>query len=394
VIREKLQERLDLKVWPQLYAKASTGKIKTWQSAVTKEPDDTAILWTFHGYVDENGNADSKMQLKPKPIKIGKNIGKKNETTPYEQACKQAQSKNNKQRDKRYITEIPDGTNEPEIYLPMRAYKVFREDYIRLPCIVQSKFNGVRSLSDKQTERTINLTSKMYKSYNEVLFHLFPYLLEIQDVLSKFDGEIYYHGWSLNKISRHVKKLRPDTHKLQYWVYDVADPTMRQDARIELYQNAIPDNHSHIIKVPSPIAYSMDDINRIHTQNLQNGFEGSIVRNMDALYEFDFRSHNLIKKKDFTDSEFMIVGGKAEEISEEDADGNIVTQRAVVFICQMDDGSNDTFDVRPKGSVALRVKWLNEIDSLIGKYLTIRYEGRTDYNKPQGPIGQAIRDYE
>jgi len=394
LIREKLEGRLDLKVWPQLYAKASTGKIKTWQVAVTKEPDDTAVMWTHHGYVDENGNVDSKMQLKPKPIKIGKNIGKKNETTPYDQACKQAQSKNNKQTDKKYITEIPTEFNTPEIYLPMLAYKVFREDYIRYPCFVQSKFNGVRSLSDKQTETTINLTSKMYKSYNAVLFHLFPHLLDFQDILSKFDGEIYYHGWSLNKISRHVKKLRPDTHMLQYWVYDVADTTMRQDARIEFYNNAIPDNHSHIIKVPSPIAYNIDDINRIHTWNLQNGFEGSIVRNMDALYEFDFRSHNLIKKKDFTDSEFKIVGGKAEEVSEQDESGNIITKRAVVFICQMDDGSNNTFDVRPKGSVDRRVRWLNQIDRIVGSDLTVRHEGRTDYGTPQGPIGLAIRDYE
>ena len=43
------------------------------------------------------------------------------------------------------------------------------------------------------------------------------------------------------------------------------------------------------------------------------GYEGIIIRNIDGMYEFGFRSDNLIKLKVFDDKEFEIVespGGK------------------------------------------------------------------------------------
>ena len=389
MLDKKLAGKKDITVWPQLYAKASSGKIKTWQIGVTLNDDDTATIWTYHGYVD------GKMQLKPKPIKVGKNIGKKNETTPYSQAVSEAISSHTKKiEQKKYITEIPTDDNQPDILLPMLAKKL-KESWVRFPAMAQCKLNGVRCFAKKMDELTMDYRSRNNKSYNDTLGHLTPYLLEMMRVGEIFDGEIYYYGFTFQQIIRRVKKLREDTNLLQFWVYDVADETSEAAARNALYQMRIPDDHSHIIKVPTMIVTDMDQIQAAHDQNVGLGFEGTIIRNMDAFYKFDYRSADLLKKKDFEDKEFKIVGRKAEIVSEADEDGNIISeQNAVVFICELDDGSGNTFDVRPRGSVELRVKWYDEFDQIEGKNLTVRFQERSEDNIPIFPVGIAIRDYE
>lgn len=392
MLSEKLNGRIDATIWPQLYAKASNGKIKTWQVGVTAEEDGSATLWTLHGYTD------GKLQLKPKPIKDGKNIGKANATTPYEQAVSEALSTHTKKiEQKKYITEIPTDDNKPDILLPMLAKKLKngREKY---PCMVQFKFNGVRCLAKKISELAMEYTSRNGLRWT-TLEHLTPHLLQMMRVGEIFDGEIYRHGWGFQKLVRRVKKMREDTNQLQFWVYDIADETMEASARNALYQLRIPDNHPLIVKVSTGIAMNMEDIEAYHKLAVRAGYEGTIIRNMSAKYRFDYRSPNLLKKKDFIDEEFTIVGAKAEIVAKVDEEtGAITEQKAVVFVCALGQYSqllgSDTFDVRPRGSVEDRVRWFNEIEEIKGKPLTVRFQERSEENVPIFPVGIAIRDYE
>jgi hypothetical protein len=387
MLEEKLAGKLEPTIMPQLYAKAKTGNTKTWQIGVTKEEDGTAIIWTSHG------SLDGKKQLKPKIIKVGKNIGKKNETTAYEQALNEAMSSHRAKIDKRYIDEIPTAENAPDIYLPMLALK-YKLDWLTLPCGTQSKLNGVRCLTKKMRVDLINYTSRKFKSYNDTLSHLSPYLLEMIGLMKLFDGEIYRHGWSFQKILRHVKKFRPDSNQLQYWVYDIAEENMTNRDRYEHYSNVIPDNHPYIVKVPMRIAHTVEELEEHHRENIGNGFEGTIIRNLNGMYLFDFRSQDLLKKKDFIDAEFEIVGGEAEVVTEIMEDESISEKRAVVFICKLPN-SDVTFNARPRGTVADRVKWLNEIESLKGEFLTVRFLEYSEDGIPTGnTVGIAIRDYE
>lgn len=73
--------------FPTLYALSTTGKVKQWQISVTHCKDNTAKIRTEYGY------ADGKRPVTEKNIMEGKNIGKKNETTPFQQATKEALSK-------------------------------------------------------------------------------------------------------------------------------------------------------------------------------------------------------------------------------------------------------------------------------------------------------------
>ena len=71
--------------FPPLYGQAKTGKIKVWTIAVTNENGE---VWT----TIENGQVDGKMNVNRKQTIKGKNIGKVNETTPFQQAVMEAQS--------------------------------------------------------------------------------------------------------------------------------------------------------------------------------------------------------------------------------------------------------------------------------------------------------------
>lgn len=83
-------------IFPTLYGRSTTGKIKQWNVSVDNLEDGSASITVIHGY------SDGKKQQDYKVISSGKNIGKANETTPYEQACSEARSALNKKRDEGY----------------------------------------------------------------------------------------------------------------------------------------------------------------------------------------------------------------------------------------------------------------------------------------------------
>ena len=72
--------------FPELHGEAVSGKTKTWSIRVL-ERGITGIIETTHGYVD------GKKQVNEKIITVGKNIGKKNETTPLQQCIAETKRK-------------------------------------------------------------------------------------------------------------------------------------------------------------------------------------------------------------------------------------------------------------------------------------------------------------
>ena len=69
-----------------LYSKDARGKIRQWSIGVVKDKSKVYVRST-HGCIDGEEVVDMR------EITEGKNMGRKNETTKYQQACKQAESK-------------------------------------------------------------------------------------------------------------------------------------------------------------------------------------------------------------------------------------------------------------------------------------------------------------
>jgi DNA ligase-1 len=199
------------------------------------------------------------------------------------------------------------------------------------------------------------------------------------------DGEIYRPGWSLQEIIRAVKKHRVEvTEELQYWVYDMINLEMPFYKRNDLIQLVIKHRVGNIMYVPTLEVTNEDHLKKIHAQFMEQGFEGTIIRNREGMYILKNRSKDLQKYKDFLDTEFKITGGVPAEGTEEGC---------VVFICKTHEGKE--FRVRPRGSFELRRKWMRDINQIIGKDLTVKYLELSEDGIPTGnTVGVAIRDYE
>ena len=365
--------------FPILYALSSTKKVKQW--SITVEGDDTlGTIIVEHGYMG------GKIQTNSKEITKGKNLGKKNSTTPYTQAVADAQSMWNKKKDSQYIETVPDKDFVPDIRLPMLAQSFNKRKHnIKYPAMAQPKLNGVRCLAKKISKTEIRYLSRKGKSFgidNNTLQHLNNHLLDVLFVGEEADGEIFHPNWTFQKILRNVKKLRPSSKDLQYWVYDVADETKTFNERVDRIEE-IGDVSTNVKDLEAVIIHNEADVYKLHNKFVQNGFEGAIIRNMDGLYKYDHRSADLQKYKEFIDEEFEIVGG---------TEGTGLDKGCIIF--RVKNKANHEFNVKPKGTRESRQEILQNIEKYIGKELTVRYQELSEDGVPIFPVGIAVRDYE
>ena len=379
-----------VKTWPTLYAAASTGKVKVWKIWV--EEDTARIL-----IVTEHGFEDGKKTEARKEITEGKNIGKSNETSLEQQAILASQSKWQKKKDSKYCETMQE-SNSSDILLPMLAHNYTKRSHnIVYPCYVQPKLDGIRCIVTLDYS-PVKYTSRKFKPFT-TLEHLDHDIVSTfvdgktdKPVVNSLDGELYNHQeMTFQEITRAVKKKRETTSSIKYWIYDTIDTTLPFEERIALLNNQFVDGESivggtelgNLVLTQTVLVQDEEEMKKWHCIFTEQGFEGTIIRNIEGLYICDHRSVDLQKYKDFDDDEFIIVGGK-------EATG--LDAGTVVFRCITKDKVK--FNVRPKGKREVRRRWLTNIDSIIGKELTVRYQGFSEEGKPRFAVGVDLRDYE
>jgi len=364
-----------------LYTKDSKDRIRIWNVDVVKVSDGATIRI-------QHGLLDGTLVSKSKTVTEGKNIGKANETTPLQQAESEALSAWQNQKDTGYFETVEEAQNTM-VYLPMLAHRFDKRKHnITYPAYVQPKLDGVRCLAKKVSETEIHFMSRGGKDYDTMQRHpVKDVLLKDMQVGEIKDGEIYKHGWSLQKITSAVKKYKENTMELEYWIYDRAiGGTFEQRFVTGEKSAGLKYLETHVIN-------SEADVQKWHDEFVKQGYEGVIIRNANGLYKFGSRSADLQKYKQFIDDEFEIVGWGVEEQSI-----NGVAYRCIVYSCVTKDGA--TFNCRPRGSLTTRGEMLKVADELVGKYLTVRYQALTDDTEgkgrkvPQFPVGICVRDYE
>lgn len=358
-----------------LYGLSGDGKIKEWTIDALQIGTEEAQLIILSGY------QDGKKVQNTRFIK-GKNIGKSNETSAYQQALFDLDSRVRKQKDKGYKESIEELDNT-EMYRPMLA-QTYEKDKIGYPLLFQPKLNGVRCIVERDEKYRLTFTSRGGKKYT-TLDHLIPDLLQLLPIGVPFDGEVYKHGWPLQRISSAIKKKNEDTLGLQYIIYDMVETeNTAKDRLIYLINSGLP-----LFNEDTPVSYlghmilnNEEELDFWHKTVISVGYEGSILRDMKGLYEINKRSKNLLKKKDFKDEEFKIVDYKS------DVHGRII------FVCEIEK-EGLRFDPVPSWPHKEREEAYKNGDQYIGKMLTVRYLEKSMDGIPQGnPVGLTIRDYE
>jgi len=358
-----------------LYGKSKNGKIKTWNISVDKVGESHSVLRIKHGFID------GKKQLDERDITTGKNIGKKNETTPYEQAILEATSLVLKKKDDNYaesISLIP--SNSDGMFLPMLAHSYDKHSKkINYPCWVQPKLDGARMLAKKQNGSII-----LWSRKGKEIVTLSKIKKELNSILEEgqcLDGEVYYHGWGFQRIISAVKKERDDTDILEYHVYDSPHLTDKfEDRFVNSGLEGKINKTTRIKWVKTSEALNSDELTLLEGSCIGENYEGLMARNKSSLYKFKHRSYDLQKVKRFEDEEFEIIGGK---------EGSGRESGLVIFKCLSEDGK--PFDVRPKGDRKLRSDMFLNLNSYIGKKLTVKFQGRTSDSIPRFPVGIKVR---
>lgn len=368
----------DAQLWPKLYKKSSSGKISEWLIYVIDN-----VIYITHGY------QGMKMQKTNDVIKVGKNIGRSNETTPHEQAVLEADSKWQKQIDRGYSEKIDEEKEPDEIFFPMLAQSYDKHsDKIKFPCFVQPKLDGLRA-----TCVNGKFYSRARKPFS-ALKHLEEEIerLGLSDL--NLDGEIYNHEFreDFEKIvsaAKREKTKSEHTDKIQYHVYDInIDKPFKE--RIELLREIFDSIESDLIQPVRTVHVGNEALLKtLYNDFLEQGFEGAMVRNSSGLYECR-RSYNLQKVKQFQDDEFKIVGvteGRGK-----------LSGHAAAFVCQIetDATKNPTlFEAKLKGSTAFLKQCFEDHSLWQGKWLTVQYQGYTRKNQvPRFPVGLRIREDE
>ena len=286
-------------------------------------------------------------------------------------------------------------------FKPMLAHKYdeARVDWSK-SVYMQPKLDGVRCVFTK--DGAFSRTGKKFMN----LQHLFtPKMFSMfkQNPWLVLDGELYNHDLrdDFEKIISLVRKQKPtdDDRKearklIQYHVYDYAfcNPNENKVDLIESDMNRYGKRHDqltrsnmygkHIRYVPARGVHTLDKAKEIHNSFLEQGYEGSILR-LDGAYK-NGRSYDLMKFKDFSDTEATIVSwveGKGK-------------RRGTIgkFIAVDSDGIKFGMPVMDK-FVYLK-KNFKAMQDWVGKTATFTYFERTKAGSYRHPLFKAIRNYE
>jgi DNA ligase-1 len=362
------------KEYPIIYKRNTNGSINQWQ-----------IFVKDNRYYTEEGILNGKItQSKPSIVK-GKNIGKVNETSDFEQACKEAESKHKKKIESGYSEDIKTIDTSKKFFAPMLAHKYLEyKDKISFPILVQPKIDGSRMIIQKEGLFTRN--GKKYISCPHIselfkpLFDIFPKW--------KIDGEIYSHEIPFEKIMSLVRKTKPTKEDLeeskkivQIYIFDgvVDNINLGFDERFKLIKNEIINiiGKSKYIKFVDVIKInSHNEIEKFHDEFVEMGYEGLIIRIPNSIYE-NKRSKNLLKYKHFIDEEFELIDIVEGTGNRSGMAGNIVLK--------MKNGKEFSSGIR--GGEDYYRYLLQNKNKLIGKMATIRYQNLSDDEQiPRFPV--------
>lgn len=364
---------------PQLYELATTGNIKCWQIKVIESEAYSEIVTTF-------GVLGGKLQESRDKVLSGKNIGKANETTPYEQAVLEARSKFEGKKKKGYVENL-EGARKGEVdsviaggIEPMLAHSYSKSyEKINFPAYAQPKLDGIRCIAIKRGEDVTlwTRTRKLISSCEHIIKQIREDFKGKDVVL---DGELYNHKLKSNfeKIVKAVKReeATADSLEIEYHIYDIVEEDV-----FEVRKDLIGEVNHPLVKVSTESVVDQGEMVEKFTTYLELGYEGLMIRNRDGLYE-NKRSYNLQKVKEFEDAEFEIVGVK---------EGRGKLQGKVgTFTCKTKDGN--IFDVKMMGSLDEYSSYLSDSRLWEGRELTVKFQGLTEKSSvPRFPVGVRIR---
>ena len=395
----------------KLFKRTTIGKVQTWEIEIEGDK-----------YRTISGQQDGKQIVNNWTVCKAKNVGRANATTAEEQALKEAEAKHQKKLESGYHLNV-ENISKKRFYEPMLAQDFknknrqkevmfeIDESGVGAPVFSQPKLDGIRCIAMREglftrTGKEITAVPHIHEEL-ESFFEKYPNAV--------LDGELYNHAYKddFNKIIHLVRKqnltdehLEESKKMIQYHIYDAPvigkhNPFRKggcytekdyfsdrsavleaQFANLKLNQGQCAHWISPLVLVETTEIHSREQLDRCYEDYIEAGYEGQMVR-LDGPYE-NKRSPTLLKRKEFVDEEYTILGY-------EEGEGNR-TGTIKHFKFKNKDGKE--FHSNVKGTFEYLSELLEKADDLIGKDATIKYFNLTPDGIPRFPYVIAIRDYE
>lgn len=271
----------------------------------------------------------------------------------------------------------------------------------KVDCFIgQWKINGLRCFISAEVNSsnlfkpiTLKFQSREGTYWNS-LIDLEDYLLLALDyrLLNKMveehyilDGELYLPGHSVNEINHFVKDAKcPENKLLQFWCYDIAIEDNLQYERNNILKDYTSkfityfnNKEDHLNNKNRFVVLSNYDINNDESaitkrdEFINLGFEGLILRNPYAEYQFGKRNLSMIKFKKSTDGKFTIIDIYPEGVKR---------KNIPLFLCK-NDINDATFECHVGGSFDYQENILKHKEQYIGKKMYVEYGERSGVNQ-------------
>ena len=387
-----------VKRYPILYKTTHTGAKIQWHIRIFEDDQGQYKL------IIERGHVDGKMVTDIVPI-----VPKVNRTAE-EQAVLEADQRYKKKTRENYRPAPKEGEESQELFIRPYLLKQYHSfaDKIQFPAAIQPKLDGIRSIfgafKSKKNPKKLELRfiSRQCIQFPNPLKHLKEDFM--QSKLPKklklyFDGELYIHdpdvyevdiGGNLRREPPYSEEDRNFTQRIEYWIFDYVDINNLDLTYKQRRQNlekwfSLEPKAKHIHLVPQTIVYNHEQIDEVTRKCISEGYEGSVVRNLEFKYDIKGpRICDALKVKTQFDEEFKIVG------AEKSKDGEVVW-----ILEYYHDGKKGTFKAVHAGTLdkpvsrEYRQQLYKNKDKYIGLLATVRYQDKTKTNKPK--FGRVIK---
>jgi len=350
----------------KLFKKDSSGKIRYLLFSVV---GDTII--------QSSGVLDTPNEVTHTKRATPKNVGKANETTGAEQALKEVQSSIKDKLTEGYFLTQEEAEKEIVI-LPMLA-KSYKDEKKKVDwdnCYGQPKLDGMRC-SAFVNNGEVRLMSRDGKEIHN-MEHIKALFRNLTGVFI-LDGELYNKDLGgFQSQMKAIKKYSKMSEQINYNVYDMVLPKAFSVRWCYLRDVVIKVNHPNLKLVDTYTLHSEKQLKELHSANITEGYEGTIIRWGDEPYKANGRSSNLLKYKDFIDEVFTI-----KDIVP--ADQRPEWGKPIFEL----DGKE--FSAGMKYSHKDKIDFLKNKDQYIGKTAEVRFFEYTDDGIPRHPVMYGIR---
>ena len=291
------------------------------------------------------------------------------------------------------ITYNSDANNQPKCMLATDWQKIKKVEY---PCYCEPKLDGVRCLMVVKTEKiegktgqhfNVKFLSRGGKHYQGTLGHIAKavILATAKQPPQEFilDGEIYSDELNFQEIVSAVKAQKPNSLKLKFRAYDIVSKENQWDRRLSLIKLTDAINSDLVERIEWTTVSSEQEVRDYHDLYVSQGYEGAVLRSYKGVYAQGQRSRELLKVKEFDETEFAFMGFEFGQRGVED----------LIAVCHV---QGTEFRAKMQGSKIQKEELFNSstisFDSEM--LVTVKHFGYTEDGIPRFPVGKSIRDYE